>query len=77
MDQESKLWGDSQITLSAKKGLEVVSAEVQAVVDRFSLVFSELEGLHPVRFNDHHIPIKEGAQPFKLRPYRCPYIQKT
>lgn len=28
-------------------------------------------------FNDHHISFKEEAQPFKMRPYRCPYIQKA
>lgn len=59
------------------KGSKVVPAEVQAVVDWFSLVFSEPKGLPSARFNDHHILIKEGARPFKLRPYRCPYVQKT
>ena len=31
----------------------------------------------PSRSHDHQIILKEGAKPFQVRPYRCPYIQKT
>lgn len=31
----------------------------------------------PPRFNYHKIPLKEGAQHFKIRLCRCPYVQKT
>ncbi|KAL2491946.1 Uncharacterized protein Adt_27574 [Abeliophyllum distichum] len=33
-------------------------------------------GLPPPRSHDHHILLKEGAQPFIMRPYKCPFIQK-
>lgn len=40
-------------------------------------MFVEPKGMPSPRFNDHEIPLKEGAQLFKIRPYRCPYVQKT
>ncbi|XP_027166082.1 uncharacterized protein LOC113766055 [Coffea eugenioides] len=40
-------------------------------------VFSEPKQLPPKRSFDHQIPLKADAKPFKLAPYRYPYVQKT
>lgn len=50
---------------------------VQTILKQYTEVFVEPKGMPPPRFNDHRIPLKEGAQPFKIRPYRCPYVQKA
>lgn len=83
-DKEDKCWFRNhnygmvaQIIVSIDKEQETISLELQTVVDQFSRVFSEPKGLPPTRFNDHRIPLKEGVQPFRLRPYGCPYVQKS
>jgi hypothetical protein len=40
-------------------------------------VFEDPQGLPPVRACDHKIPLKEGAVPPNLRPYRMPHKQKN
>lgn len=56
---------------------DTLPTEVQVIIEQYSEVFVEPRGMPPPRFNDHRIPLKEGAQPFKIKPYRCPYMQKT
>ncbi|KAL3533589.1 hypothetical protein ACH5RR_007110 [Cinchona calisaya] len=52
-----------------------IPVEVQEVLKEFQDVFQEPKGLPPRRSHDHQIRLKEGAQPFKVRPYRCPFVQ--
>ena len=46
------------------------SPEIQAVLEEFSDVFKEPEGLPPRRDCDHKIPLIPGAQPVNIRPSR-------
>jgi hypothetical protein len=39
-------------------------------------LFSDTQGLPPKRLQDHHIPLKNDAEPFSIRPYRYPHVQK-
>lgn len=41
------------------------------------MVFQTPTGLPPSRAQDHAIPLHEGAQPIKTRPYRYPHSQKA
>ncbi|XP_039145476.1 uncharacterized protein LOC120282666 [Dioscorea cayenensis subsp. rotundata] len=50
--------------------------EVISLLRQFSDVFTEPKGLPPPRTYDHQIPLKVGAEPFKFRAYRYPFIQK-
>ncbi|XP_027083512.2 uncharacterized protein [Coffea arabica] len=56
---------------------EVIPAEMRSLLDQFKGVFAEPQGMPPRRSHDHSIPLKQGAIPFQVRPYRCPYVQKT
>jgi hypothetical protein len=49
---------------------------VQAILLEFSDVFEEPVGLPLARPCDHKIPLKEGAIPPNIRPYRMPHKQK-
>ncbi|XP_027127810.1 uncharacterized protein [Coffea arabica] len=60
-----------------KKDTEVIPAEMKELLDRFDEVFVEPQGMPPRRSHDHSIPLKEGATPFQVRPYTCPYVQKS
>nr|XP_027102942.1 uncharacterized protein LOC113724214 [Coffea arabica] len=51
--------------------------EIEGVLVKFDDVFLEPQGLPLERSQDHCITLKEGAKPFQIRPYRCPYIQKS
>ncbi|XP_071933241.1 uncharacterized protein [Coffea arabica] len=56
---------------------EPTSPEMEELLQRFKDVFQEPQGLPPERSQDHCITLKEGSKPFQMRPYRCPYIQKS
>ncbi|XP_027169435.1 uncharacterized protein LOC113769164 [Coffea eugenioides] len=56
---------------------EPTPPEMEKLLQEFKDVFQEPQGLPPERSQDHCITLKEGAKPFQIRPYRCPYIQKT
>ncbi|XP_027071813.1 uncharacterized protein [Coffea arabica] len=56
---------------------EVIPAEMKDLLGRFEGVFAEPQGMPPIRSHDHSIPLKEGAAPFQIRPYRCLYVQKS
>jgi hypothetical protein len=47
-----------------------IPPEVQAILDQFSLVFTEPSGLPPRRAVSHSIPLIDGARPVQIRPYR-------
>lgn len=51
--------------------------EVEQLLSKFAAVFQEPKGLPPTRSQDHHIPLKPGAEPPNIRPYRYPYFQKN
>jgi hypothetical protein len=50
---------------------------IQDLIDKYSVVFAELQGLPPSRACDHAIPLTAGAQPFVIRPYRYSPTLKT
>ena len=54
-----------------------VTAEVVDILQEYQDIFQEPDGLPPARQCDHAIPIKEGAQPPNVRPYRMPHKQKN
>ena len=47
------------------------------LLKEFEDVFAVPISLPPTRSHDHKIPLKDGAQPVNLRPYRHPPIQKV
>lgn len=49
---------------------------VSKLLQNFQGVFTEPQGLPPRRSHDHGIPLKEGAQPVCVRPYRYACFQK-
>lgn len=60
---------------------ELVSLEVQdsiySLLVHYDDLFTEPNTLPPPRMTfDHKIPLKEGSQPFHLRPYRYSVIHK-
>ena len=46
------------------------------LLENYSDLFQEPEGLPSARGHDHVIPLKEGSQPVNLRPYRYSGLQK-
>nr|XP_027099356.1 uncharacterized protein LOC113718666 [Coffea arabica] len=54
-----------------------VPGSITAVLEKFSGVFQEPTQLPPNRSLDHQIPLKSGAQAFKMKPYRYPHSQKA
>lgn len=40
-------------------------------------MFDKPHGLPPIRENEHHIILKEGTGPVKVRHYRYPFSQKN
>jgi predicted aspartyl protease len=67
--------------LSFVHGLEKVEeeipGEIKFLLKQFKSIFDPPKGLPPSRLQDHQIPLKNGAEPFSIRPYRYPYVQKT
>ena len=59
-----------------QRAQEKIPEEMKRVLDQFSEVFAEPQRLPPNRSHDHGIPLK-GAKPFQIKPYRCPYVQKS
>jgi hypothetical protein len=46
------------------------------LLENYSDLFQEPEGLPSARGHNHVIPLKEGSQPINLRPYRYSGLQK-
>jgi hypothetical protein len=51
--------------------------ELANLLHQFQDIFQEPTGLPPHRDCDHHIPLKEGAKPPNIRPYRMSHSQKN
>lgn len=51
--------------------------EIFELLLEFPDVFETPKELPPTRFLDHAIPLKNDFQPFKIKPYRYPYSQKS
>jgi hypothetical protein len=67
---------DTATSTSAKNLNKEEKAALQQLLHLYQDVFIPLVGLPPSRSHDHTIPLKEGAQPVNLRPYRYSSLQK-
>lgn len=56
---------------------QLITPEIQQVLDKFPKVFAVPKELPPARPQDHLIPISEGSKPVHLNPYKCPYLQRV
>jgi hypothetical protein len=50
---------------------------LQTLLSNYADVFATPKGLPPPRLQDHAIPLVEGSNPVKVRPYRYPHSQKS
>ena len=50
--------------------------ELALLLHSYSVVFGTPTSLPPPRSHDHYIPLVEGSQPVKVKPYRYPHSQK-
>jgi hypothetical protein len=50
--------------------------EIDSLIKQYQSIFQPIPGLPPKRPGDHTIPLLQGAQPFRLRPYRYTPFQK-
>ncbi|XP_027083531.2 uncharacterized protein [Coffea arabica] len=70
-------YGVTALLTILEEGQEEVPTGVKQMLNQYQDIFAEPQGLPPPRSHDHGIPLKEGARPFQIRPYRCPYVQKS
>jgi hypothetical protein len=54
-----------------------IPEEMSDLLHQFQDIFQAPIGLPPHRDCDHHIPLKEGAKPYNVRPYRMSHSQKN
>lgn len=54
---------------------EVIQPEIKELLQEYQDVFQEPTKLPPLRGVEHSINFKEGTIPFKMQPYRYPYMQ--
>ena len=50
--------------------------EIAILLHTYAQVFKVPSSLPPPREQDHAIPLKQGSEPVKVRPYRYPHTQK-
>ena len=50
---------------------------LEPLLQQFTDIFQEPQGLPPQRAQDHQIHLKKGSQPINQRGYRVPYVQKA
>lgn len=62
--------------LDQSKGC-VSDADLERLLAEFHSVFETPAGLPHLRFHDHAIPLKDGADPPNLCRYRFPHLQKN
>lgn len=60
-----------------KKEETIIPEQIAVLLQEFADIFAEPKGLTPKRDCDHAIPLKVGAEPPSLRPYRVPHQQKN
>ncbi|GAU25204.1 hypothetical protein TSUD_151040 [Trifolium subterraneum] len=51
--------------------------EIAMLLHNYQEVFKTPNGLPPTRAHNHSIPLLEGSNPVKVKPYRYPHSQKT
>ncbi|KAK8933363.1 hypothetical protein KSP39_PZI015730 [Platanthera zijinensis] len=78
-----QLSGDGQVMAILREvqtgdsGNSEVPVHLQSILTDYADVFQEPRTLPPPRFRDHRIPLKAGAEPTNVRPYRYLHIQKA
>lgn len=50
--------------------------DIQKLLHKYQVVFSTPQGLPPPRPHDHHIHLRQSANPINIKPYRYPHYQK-
>ena len=50
--------------------------ELVLLLHTYKNIFAKPSGLPPTRSHDHSIPLLEGSNPVKVKPYRYPHSQK-
>ncbi|KAI5441763.1 hypothetical protein KIW84_010996 [Lathyrus oleraceus] len=75
---------DASFTLQCRKvepiegpSSVLVHPNLTALLSQFDDIFAEPQGLPLERLQDHAIPLIEGSNPVKVRPYRYPHSQKA
>lgn len=53
---------------------ELLPKDMKQLVEEFGDSSAEPTVLLQPKSHDHYIPLKEGAKPFQLRPFRCPCV---
>jgi len=56
---------------------EQVEPDLAVLLQTYRQVFDVSSGLPPPRLHDHSIPLLEGSNPVKVKPYRYPHSQKA
>ena len=64
-------------SLEMKEQPDSTLAEVEKFLEGYQDIFQKPQGLPPNRNHEQQIPLKKGAQPFKLKPYHYPHFQKV
>jgi hypothetical protein len=68
----------NSIELGAKSsGLGHIHQQILLLLNSFSYLFNEPQGLPPYRSHNHQILLKFEARPVNIRPYRYPHYQKN
>jgi hypothetical protein len=62
---------------TSQGGLSSNNPDLHKLLDNFAKIFAGSQGLPPKRQHDHQIPLKPGAGPVSVRPYRYPHYQKN
>lgn len=50
--------------------------DISQLISNYYVIFSEPQGLPPVREFDHRIPLKDESKPINVHPYRYAHYQK-
>ncbi|XP_047328916.1 uncharacterized protein LOC124932358 [Impatiens glandulifera] len=74
---QAKTENEAQFFALITRAQEEVSEDLQGLLDDFSTLFQQPDGLPPTREHDHRIPLKEGTKAVCLHPYRYPALQKS
>ena len=64
-------------SLEVSQSKAITHPDLQAIIDRNSVIFDMPKGLPPKRDHEHAIQLVPGSQPPNIRPYRYPHIQKS
>ena len=65
------------LQINKEYSFNVEPANMQKLLEEYAELFQEPKRLPPTREIDHHITLKEGAEPINVRPYRYAYFQKA